>query len=83
LPAPPRRACPARLSAQPNDDHGRAGHWLRRHGAPALLLSWVPIVGDGIVVLAGATRVPFLPFSLWTAAGKGARYAVVAWLALQ
>ena len=57
--------------------------WFQRYGPPALLLSWVPAVGDGLVVLAGAARVPFLPFSLWTAIGKAGRYAVVAWLTLQ
>ena len=61
----------------------RALRWFERYGPPALLLSWVPAVGDGLVALAGAARVPFWTFSLWTAAGKGARYAVVAWLALQ
>ncbi|HUF16977.1 MAG TPA: YqaA family protein [Thermoanaerobaculia bacterium] len=55
---------------------------FRRYGQPSLLLSWVPIIGDAIVAVAGAARVPFSPFSLWVIAGKLARYAVVAWLAL-
>ena len=61
----------------------RAARWFQRYGAPALLLSWVPIAGDGIVALAGAAHMPFLPFSLWTATGKAARYSAVAWLALR
>jgi membrane protein YqaA with SNARE-associated domain len=77
------RAAAARLAPAHADHQGRAARWFRRYGAPALLLSWVPIVGDGIVVLAGATAVPFVPFSVWTALGKFARYAVVAWLALR
>jgi len=56
----------------------RASALIRRYGAPALLLSWVPIVGDAIVAAAGAARMPFLPFSLWTVAGKAARYAALA-----
>lgn len=55
---------------------------FRRYGPPALLLSWVPAAGDGLVVLAGAARVPFTTFSLWTAVGKAARYVVVAWVTL-
>ena len=47
------------------------------YGAPALLLSWVPVLGDALVVAAGAPRMPFLPFSLWTIARKAARYAVL------
>ena len=54
---------------------------LRRFGAPALLLSWVPIVGDVLVALAGAAGIPFGRFSVWTIIGKGCRYLAVAWLA--
>lgn len=57
----------------------RAARWLSAYGQPALLLSWVPIVGDAIVAAAGAARVPFGPFSGWTIGGKLARYLVVAW----
>ena len=60
----------------------RALRLFERYGAPALLLSWLPIVGDAIVALAGASRVPLMTFSLWTVAGKAARYAAVAWIAL-
>jgi membrane protein YqaA with SNARE-associated domain len=43
-------------------------------------LSWVPLVGDALVALAGAAHVPFISFSLWTIIGKAARYAAVAWV---
>lgn len=61
--------------------HGRkrATQWLNTYGQPALFLSWVPIIGDAIVAVAGAARMPFVPFSAWTIAGKLARYIVVAW----
>jgi len=61
--------------------HARAAKLIERFGQPALLLSWVPLVGDAIVVVAGGVGIRFLPFSLWVLAGKLARYAVVAWLA--
>lgn len=61
--------------------HGRAVTLMERVGQPALLLSWVPIVGDAIVAVAGGVGVRFLPFSLWVTAGKLARYAAVAWVA--
>lgn len=60
----------------------RSARLLRRLGPPALLLSWVPILGDALVALAGAVRVPFGAFSFWTALGKALRYAAVAWAAL-
>jgi membrane protein YqaA with SNARE-associated domain len=61
--------------------HARAAKLIERFGQPALLLSWVPLVGDAIVVVAGGVGIRFLPFSLWVIAGKLARYAAVAWLA--
>jgi membrane protein YqaA with SNARE-associated domain len=59
-------------------DH-RATRLIARYGAPALLLSWVPIIGDAIVAAAGVAQIPFVPFSLWTALGKLVRYLAVAW----
>lgn len=56
----------------------KAAAIVRRYGSPALLLSWVPLIGDAIVAAAGAARVPFLPFSIWTIAGKAARYLALA-----
>jgi len=63
--------------------HARAVRVVERFGQPALLLSWVPILGDAMVVVAGAVGMPFAPFSAWTLAGKLARYAAVAWIAAQ
>jgi len=60
----------------------RALTLFERYGAPSLVLSWVPLVGDAIVAIAGASRVPILAFSFWTLIGKAARYAAVAWIAL-
>jgi membrane protein YqaA with SNARE-associated domain len=58
-----------------------AGRLAKRFGAPALVMSWVPILGDAIVASAGVLRMPFAPFSFWTILGKAARYAVIAWSA--
>jgi membrane protein YqaA with SNARE-associated domain len=43
------------------------------------LLSSLPVLGDALVALAGATKVPFRSFLFWVTLGKGVRYAVVAW----
>jgi membrane protein YqaA with SNARE-associated domain len=75
------RGATARLASVPDSRPPRALAIYERYGAPALLLSWVPVIGDAFVALAGAARVRFLTFSLWTFAGKAARYAAVAWLA--
>jgi membrane protein YqaA with SNARE-associated domain len=57
---------------------GRASALLADYGAPAMVLSWVPLVGDVLVLLAGAARMPVWKFIGWTTLGKGARYVVVA-----
>ena len=62
-----------------------AGHHtdaLRRWGPAVLLLSWAPLAGDALCAAAGWLRLPLLPCALWMAAGKGARYAFLAWLML-
>lgn len=76
------RAAAAKLAPAPPEKSPRALRLFERYGAPALVLSWVPLVGDAIVALAGAARVPFGTFSVWTIAGKALRYAAVAWVAL-
>jgi membrane protein YqaA with SNARE-associated domain len=63
---------------EPRAGERRAAALLTRFGAPALLLSWVPIIGDVIVALAGGANIRFAVFSFWVAAGKLARYAAVA-----
>lgn len=53
---------------------------MQRHGAPALLLSWVPLIGDALCIAAGWLRLPPLRSAFMMALGKGARYAVIAGL---
>lgn len=51
---------------------------MRKYGAAALLLSWVPLLGDPLCVAAGWLRLnPWLSM-LYIALGKFARYAAIA-----
>jgi membrane protein YqaA with SNARE-associated domain len=43
-----------------------------------LLLSWVPILGDALVALAGATSICFSHFCFWVTLSKGLRYLAIA-----
>lgn len=61
----------------------RAQQRFQRYGYWSLLLSWVPIIGDPLTVVAGLMRVRFIPFLLLVLIAKGGRYAVLAWLTLQ
>jgi membrane protein YqaA with SNARE-associated domain len=51
---------------------------IQRYGAPALLLSWVPLIGDPLCVAAGWLRVNAGLAALFMALGKFARYWVIA-----
>lgn len=51
---------------------------LQKYGAPILLLSWVPIIGDPLCVAAGWLRLNPWLCVLFIAIGKFARYWVIA-----
>src|SRR5690606_33619929 len=53
--------------------YARASAWYQRYGAWSLLLSWLPVVGDPLTVVAGALRVGLLRFLVLVTLGKGAR----------
>ena len=55
----------------------RACRWFNRWGIWCLLLSWLPVVGDPLTLVAGALRTAFVPFVLLVALGKAARYLFV------
>jgi membrane protein YqaA with SNARE-associated domain len=75
------RAAVARVVHDESPRFRRARQLIAGYGPPALLLSWVPLIGDALVALAGAARMPLLRFGAWTLVGKAARYIVVAWVA--
>ena len=60
------------------DFNPRALRWVRRWGAPATFLAFLPIVGDALCVAAGWLRIPWWAALGFMAAGRFARYAVVA-----
>ncbi len=55
----------------------RAASWYHRYGKWTLLLSWAPIIGDPLTVVAGALREPLLSFVILVAIAKIARYLAV------
>lgn len=54
----------------------------QRYGYWSLLLSWVPIIGDPITLVAGIMREPLWRFSLLVTLAKGGRYLLLALLVL-
>lgn len=60
----------------------KASCWYQKYGKWSLLLSWVPVIGDPLTVIAGVLREPVLPFLLLVTIAKISRYLVLAWLLL-
>jgi membrane protein YqaA with SNARE-associated domain len=58
----------------------RALSWIHRYGAPATFLAFLPIIGDALCIAAGWLRVHWLGALGFMAAGRLARYLVVALL---
>lgn len=56
----------------------RSIQWLRRYGAPMMVLAWLPIIGDAFCLAAGWLRMNWLLTLLFMAAGRLARYVAVA-----
>jgi membrane protein YqaA with SNARE-associated domain len=61
----------------------KAVGWLKRYGAATLLLSWMPVIGDLLCLLAGWMRISWGPVLFFLCLGKALRYVLVAWVTLQ
>ena len=60
----------------------RAQQRYHRYGRWSLLLSWVPIIGDPLTVVAGTLREPLWSFLLLVTLAKGGRYLLLAGVTL-
>ena len=59
----------------------KAERFYGRYGRYSLLLSWVPIIGDPITIVAGILRKPLLSVVLLVTIAKCARYVFIVGLA--
>lgn len=60
----------------------RAQRWYQRYGKWSLLLSWVPVVGDPLTVIAGVLREPLPIFLVLVTIAKVGRYLALAAIVL-
>ncbi len=60
----------------------QAQRWVGRYGAPVLLLSWLPLIGDPLCFISGWLRHRFWLCVLLITTGKAVRYLLLAspWL---
>lgn len=57
----------------------RAEKWYRKWGKWSLFLSWAPVIGDALTLVAGIARVRLATFVALVGLAKGGRYLVLAW----
>jgi membrane protein YqaA with SNARE-associated domain len=55
----------------------RAQRWYGTYGKWSLLLSWAPVIGDPLTLVAGVMRERFAVFLLFVAVAKTGRYLVL------
>src|SRR3954453_5835602 len=60
----------------------KAEGWYHRYGRWTLLLSWVPVIGDPLTIVAGVLREPFPVFLALIVVAKTARSLAVTGLTL-
>ncbi|MDD0977081.1 YqaA family protein [Pseudomonas fontis] len=60
----------------------KAQQRYQRYGQWSLLLSWMPIIGDPLTLIAGVMREPFWRFLVLVTIAKGCRYLLLALLTL-
>ncbi|MDF1686859.1 MAG: membrane protein YqaA with SNARE-associated domain [Parvibaculaceae bacterium] len=60
----------------------KAKRRYHRYGRWSLLMSWAPLIGDPLTLVAGVLREPLGSFLVLVTLAKGVRYAVVALIAL-
>ncbi len=61
----------------------KATDWYQKYGKWSLLLSWAPVIGDPLTVVAGVLREKLLVFIVLVSIAKVSRYLVLAWLVLK
>ena len=61
----------------------KASLWYLKYGKWSLFLSWVPIIGDPLTIVAGIFRVPLVIFITIVSISKVLRYIFVGYIALK
>jgi len=72
-----------RFPAHPlQQKHQAAIQRLRHWGSPALLFSWLPVIGDPLCLAAGWLKTGWLTSLLFIIIGKGLRYYILIWFTI-
>jgi membrane protein YqaA with SNARE-associated domain len=61
-----------------NKKQNKLKQYVTKYGSLCALLSWVPIIGDPLLVMLGFMRIRLLPVAIYMVIGKLIRYIVIA-----
>lgn len=53
---------------------------FEKYGAPSLLLTWIPFIGDAFIVVSGILGINFLTFSAYSFIGKIFKYSIIVYI---
>jgi membrane protein YqaA with SNARE-associated domain len=65
-------------SAAGNEKQKKYTKYIEKYGSLCALFSWVPIIGDPLLIMLGYMKIKLLPVTLYMVLGKLIRYIVVA-----
>ena len=63
----------------PNKVEMKALAQVKKYGTVALVMAWVPLIGDALPIAAGWLRLSWWKSLFWIALGKFLRYAAIAY----
>jgi len=71
-----------RLSGEKKANYDRALRITQKYGPIAMLISWVPVLGDIVIIIGGVLRLPVARSIFWMSLGKFARYLLLGLITL-
>lgn len=72
-----------KLSERKKRQYERAKQSVQKHGSILLFFSWVPLLGDALVLAGGVLQLPYLKSIVWITIGKFLRYLIIGLITLQ
>lgn len=63
-----------------SEHHKTAEQWMQKFGSPVLLLSFLPIIGDPLCLVAGFLKIHWFKAIIFISLGKFMRYFVLSYL---
>ena len=66
-----------RMSGKNQKRYDRAVNFINKFGPAAMLISWIPVLGDVVVTLGGALKLPVAASLFWMTIGKFGRYILL------